>query len=83
MAKYSLPPKDEIIILSKELQVLWKEWTRYTVKYDDLTRVVWWRMHGPRIRQIQNRVNRLRINNNIPCYGTAGGRKKVFFPVGF
>lgn len=76
-------PKEEIINLSKELQCLWKDFGRYKRKYDRVTQYVWWRQHEPRIRQIQSRVNKLRIQHMIPCYRTKGGKKRVFFPIDY
>lgn len=82
MAIRKLPPREEIIHLSRELRTLWKDWMRYKRRYDEVTQYVWWHQNGARIGQIQNRVNKLRHKHCIPCYRTSYAKKRIFFPVG-
>ncbi len=82
MAKSNLPPKQEIINLSRELKSLWKDWNRFKRKYDEVTQYVWWHQNAPRIHQIQSRVNKLRHKHVIPCYRITYAKKRIFFPVG-
>jgi hypothetical protein len=77
-----LQAQEEIIGLSRELKNLWKDWSHYKRRYDEVTQFVWWHQNGSRIHQIQSRVNKLRHKHCIPCYRTSYARRRIFFPVG-